>query len=271
MAKKKDEDEDDEWWGITTAEDWQRATDVFPLWCMARDQTRFNRRLVNPERVKRYNRRQLYLLGVAFCRRVEDLFPHSSCHKALTVAEAFAEGTAKVGKLEAATEAVDLVDEGEPDLPVAKWAAARAVYWLGPDDYRVTEALEMVVDVAGYRAALAARILRPDAGYEAGERVWNRKPFKDGKKKEEKALCGIVRDVLGNPFRPVNFSKWRTSTAIALAKQMYKSNDFSAMPILADALQDAGCGNDEVLSHCRDTKQPHVRGCWVVDGVLGKG
>ena len=51
---------------------------------------------------------------------------------------------------------------------------------------------------------------------------------------------------------------------------MYESRDFSAMPILADALQDAGCDSDDILSHCRDTSLPHVRGCWVVDLVLGK-
>ena len=63
---------------------------------------------------------------------------------------------------------------------------------------------------------------------------------------------------------------WRTSTAVALAKQMYESRDFAAMPILADALQDAGCDNDDVLNHCRDANGAHVRGCWVVDLVLGK-
>jgi hypothetical protein len=51
---------------------------------------------------------------------------------------------------------------------------------------------------------------------------------------------------------------------------MYESRDFSAMSILADALQDAGCDSADILSHCRDTSQPHVRGCWVVDLVLGK-
>lgn len=50
---------------------------------------------------------------------------------------------------------------------------------------------------------------------------------------------------------------------------MYNSRDFGAMPILADALQDAGCDNEEVLSHCRDAGATHFRGCWVVDGVLG--
>ncbi|MBP3958173.1 hypothetical protein J8F10_23230 [Gemmata sp. G18] len=80
----------------------------------------------------------------------------------------------------------------------------------------------------------------------------------------------MFRDVVGNPFRPVTFSpSWRTSTAASLASQMYDSRDFSAMPILADALQDAGCDSADVLDHCRGPG-PHVRGCWVVDLVLGK-
>jgi len=81
----------------------------------------------------------------------------------------------------------------------------------------------------------------------------------------------LLHDIFGNPFRPVAFDPvWRTDTASSLAKHMYESRDFSAMPILADALQDAGCENDDILSHCRDEKQVHVRGCWVVDLVLGK-
>jgi hypothetical protein len=81
----------------------------------------------------------------------------------------------------------------------------------------------------------------------------------------------LLRDIFGNPFRPVTFSPvWRTDTAVALARQMYESRDFSAMPILADALQDVGCDNEDILSHCRDPKATHVRGCWVVDLVLGK-
>ena len=62
---------------------------------------------------------------------------------------------------------------------------------------------------------------------------------------------------------------WRTDTALSLARVMYESRDFSAMPILADALQDAGCELADILDHCRGTS-PHVRGCWVVDLVLGK-
>ncbi len=83
-------------------------------------------------------------------------------------------------------------------------------------------------------------------------------------------FASLLRDIFGNPFRPVAFdAAWRTSTAVALAQGMYESRDFGAMPILADALQDAGCDSDDILTHCRGDG-PHVRGCWVVDLVLGK-
>jgi hypothetical protein len=83
-------------------------------------------------------------------------------------------------------------------------------------------------------------------------------------------LTSHVREQFGNPFRPVTFSpEWRTGTAVSLARQMYESRDFSAMPILADALQDAVCDDEDILAHCR-SEGAHVRGCWVVDLVLGK-
>jgi hypothetical protein len=72
------------------------------------------------------------------------------------------------------------------------------------------------------------------------------------------------------PCSPIAFSSaWRTTTALALARQMDESQDFSAMPILADALQDAGCDSAEILAHCRNPG-PHARGCWVVDLVLDR-
>ena len=81
----------------------------------------------------------------------------------------------------------------------------------------------------------------------------------------------MVRDIFGNPFRHVIFCpSWRTSTAVSLTRQIYDSRDFSAMPILADALQDAGCEDEQLLGHCRGPG-PHVRGCWAIDLVLGKG
>jgi hypothetical protein len=73
-----------------------------------------------------------------------------------------------------------------------------------------------------------------------------------------------------NPFRPVAFDPvWRTDTAVSLARAMYERREFGAMPILADALQDAGCDCEPILMHCRDPHAAHVRGCWVCDLVLG--
>ena len=95
--------------------------------------------------------------------------------------------------------------------------------------------------------------------------------FTELDKKEEVAFVAILRDILGNPFNPVTINpKWLTSTVVSLAQQMYDSRDFSAMPILADALQDSGCSNEDILNHCRGPG-PHVRGCWVCDLCLGKG
>jgi len=80
----------------------------------------------------------------------------------------------------------------------------------------------------------------------------------------------IIRDVFGNPFRPATCPpSWRTSAAGALAESVYEARDFAAMPVLADALEEAGCDDADVLTHCRGPG-PHVRGCWVVDLVLGK-
>jgi hypothetical protein len=80
----------------------------------------------------------------------------------------------------------------------------------------------------------------------------------------------LIRDVFGNPFRPVAVEPgWLTADVVALAKSIYADRAFDRMPILADALQDAGCENADVLDHCRGPG-PHVRGCWVVDLVLGK-
>jgi hypothetical protein len=87
---------------------------------------------------------------------------------------------------------------------------------------------------------------------------------------EKKAECNLIRCVFGNPFRPVAFDpSWRTRTATTIAQVIYDERDFSTLPVLADALEDAGCEHADVLSHCRQPGE-HVRGCWVVDLVLGK-
>jgi hypothetical protein len=87
----------------------------------------------------------------------------------------------------------------------------------------------------------------------------------------EVRFAAVLREIAGDPFALVNFDpNWRTWTAVKLARLMHEAHKFSLMPILADALQDAGCDNDDILNHCRDPNAAHVRGCWVVDLVLGK-
>jgi hypothetical protein len=82
--------------------------------------------------------------------------------------------------------------------------------------------------------------------------------------------CDLIRDIFGNPFRAVALEpSWLTSTVVALADGIYAERAFDRLPILADALQDAGCDTGDVLDHCRGPG-PHARGCWVVDLLLGK-
>jgi hypothetical protein len=80
----------------------------------------------------------------------------------------------------------------------------------------------------------------------------------------------LLLDIFANPFRPATFDpRWRSESVVALAAAIYADRAFDRMPILADALEDAGCDNRDILDHCRGPG-PHVRGCWVVDLVLGK-
>jgi hypothetical protein len=87
---------------------------------------------------------------------------------------------------------------------------------------------------------------------------------------EAAVQASFLRDIFGNPFRPVSANPaWLTPTVVALAEGIYADRAFDRMPILTDALQDAGCDHTNILAHCRGPG-PHVRGCWVVDLVLGK-
>jgi hypothetical protein len=78
----------------------------------------------------------------------------------------------------------------------------------------------------------------------------------------------LVRDIFGNLFQPVSVDpSWLSSTVVALARGAYEERSFDRLPILADALEEAGCADAELLGHCRSGGE-HARGCWVVDAVL---
>jgi hypothetical protein len=86
----------------------------------------------------------------------------------------------------------------------------------------------------------------------------------------DRELCDLHRCIFGNPFRPVAFTpKWRAPTVRRLAEAIYDERAFDRLPILADALEEAGCTDPEILGHCRGGGE-HVLGCWLVDLILGK-
>jgi hypothetical protein len=90
---------------------------------------------------------------------------------------------------------------------------------------------------------------------------------------ERKEQILLAHDIFGNPFRPValntTWKRWQDGTIVRIAQAIYDNRRFQDLPILADALEEAGCTDPAILEHCR-TPGEHVRGCWVVDLVLGK-
>jgi hypothetical protein len=88
--------------------------------------------------------------------------------------------------------------------------------------------------------------------------------------KERTGQCELLREIFGNPFQPISIaSDWLTPTVVQMAQAIYEDRAFDRLPALADALEYAGCENADIMIHCR-TEWPHVRGCWVVDLILGK-
>ena len=209
----------------------------------------------------RAGERKRRLFAVASCRLVSDWFGERRSRHEIETGERMADGLP-----EDAVEAAELTAEDARMEHAVQEGMNPS--WAHDGDMRlvrgvtracVTDARESAeVVIAAFEWCDGVRY-----PFDAGVRtVGNSMPARQ---------CRIVRDLFGNPFRPVTFfPSWRTETALALALQMYESRDFSAMPILADALQDAGCDNEDILNHCRDLHATHVRGCWVVDLVLGK-
>jgi hypothetical protein len=202
---------------------------------------------------RRPSERRLRLFGVVCCRHSSDLITDSRLRRAVDVAEKYADGRAEEREqLEAETGVIDVfenqLDEIQPD---GSFRCDPILALISGMSYTAEDAAVHVESIA--------RSAENDTDSFAGIQ-----------KELQYEHSAYLRDIFGNPFRPVSFSaSWRTDTAVTLARQMYDSREFSAMPILADALQDAGCDDATILDHCRGPG-PHVRGCWVVDLVLGK-
>lgn len=214
--------------------------------------------------------RELRLLCVACCRRLDDILQHPDAQRAVEVAERMADGACGPDERKdvrrAAQAAAELASgvSLEAGLTFSDSAAyvAKELLQKGalPAIALCQVAREARLKDAGARGHLAGlpRDL-VDMNRAAAVRV------------EREAQCRLIRDVFGNPFRQVAFDPaWRTDTALSLARHAYEARDFSALPILADALQDAGCDADALLTHLRDRDATHVRGCWALDLVLGR-
>jgi hypothetical protein len=220
--------------------------------------------------------RKMRLFAVACGRRVEQWFVDPCQRSAVDVLERYADGIVSAEELRRSELLTGQIDEGhvaltadhedrDQDALDAAFHTAQVVAQATCNDprgdheptyyLRLYDTIMHTVETAGFAAVATDR--------RNGRTLLAREA-------ERGVLATLLRDIFGNPFRPLSADpSWLTSTVVALASQMHESRDFSALPILADALQDAGCDNEHVLNHCRGPG-PHVRGCWVVDLVLGK-
>jgi hypothetical protein len=195
--------------------------------------------------------RKLRLYAVGCCRRIWHLLHDDRCRHAVEVAQRFVDGRATAFDLEAAGRTVAGVARvwGDVGSAVARstfalggaaWAATRASAWLAAWD-------------AAWDARVVARDQVRGTDWEK-ERAWQ---------------AGLLRDLVGDPFRPLSVEPtWLTPDVLRLARVIYDESRFGEMPYLADALLDAGCDDDALLEHCHG-REPHYRGCWVIDLLLG--
>jgi hypothetical protein len=231
----------------------------------------------------RVSERKLRLLACASCRRIWSMLPDELSRLAIDTVERWAFGTAtQQDVLRAATAAAMAIRDSRALNEAPQQAAVHAAALPGfavngiefPDQATVREEL--------YRAPCLCGIAVANVAYDEFNRLhqgamdWGAvsrgadAAFGQAAASEEAAQAGFLRDIVGNPFRPAVLDpRWLTSNVLDLARAIYQECAFERMPILADALQDAGCEDADVVAHCRSLG-PHVRGCWVVDLLLGK-
>lgn len=202
--------------------------------------------------------RRLRLLACACCRAIWPQLPDPRSRAGIEVAERYADGKANERELAAArTKALAAAGNGERK-------AGYAPYWTLNHNLRdsLAHALMAAVDAAMLSAVGTAR-----AGKESA--VW----MTTTTAASAAAMAhqaDLVREVFGNPFRPGTMrAGWRTSVVVGLARQAYAEREFTILPVLADALEDAGCEDADLLTHLRGP-DTHVRGCWALDRVLGR-
>jgi hypothetical protein len=209
--------------------------------------------------------RKLRLFACACCRQVWPLLTDPRSRRAVEVAERYAGGEATVAeRQEAVSGGMDVIDELHYNTP--------------PGPRNPEEAAVMLAYNAGMRTPsnLVARAVTRAA--QAGV--------------PPAVQAAILRDVMVNPFRPVRWWRmvkrgpgpangpfeswqplphvrpWLTPAVLGIARRAYDLRDWGALPVLRDALLEAGCEDEQVLAHLAEPL--HVRGCWCVDLIIGK-
>jgi hypothetical protein len=189
--------------------------------------------------------RKLRLLTVAAARLVWDAIT-PEMREAVETAERLADGLAPAEELQWFRDRLYPMQFGRGPAAVRRWGMT------GPD----RDAFCLVF-AATYRAEMVRRL--PNGG------VWM-----VGSAAYADRVAPLVRDIVGDPFLPATFDPaWRTADVIGVTEAAYEGRAFDRLPILADALEDAGCQDAAVLGHCRGSG-PHSRGCWVVDLILDR-
>jgi hypothetical protein len=198
--------------------------------------------------------RKLRLFAVACCRRVWHLLVHERSRRAVEVAEQFADGAATNQELE--------------DAKSNAWEFTLHIVHEDEQFFALDQTFLNAADAPAWAAEWSEDYLaKKCGGYPLGVVVATQRALGTREGDEQ---ADLVRCVFGIPFCPAALNPtWLTPKAAALAQEIYDSRTFNRLPILAEALEDAGCDNKKILAHCRGPG-PHVRGCWVVDLVLGK-
>jgi hypothetical protein len=217
--------------------------------------------------------RKVRLFACACLRRVARFLDHPQSRQALEVAELFADGEADDARRRVTLAAAKTAarwprrrpfwDAGDMTRDAA--GAARDVLQARIQGSVVIEALRRITIAAGAEAFESASAAEGWEGvYQKAERLRAAVP---------PVQCDLLRDVFGNPFRPAEVSpawlEWNGGTVRSVARAIYDERAFGRLPVLADALEEAGCTDADLLAHCR-SGGPHARGCWVVDALLGK-
>ncbi len=228
--------------------------------------------------------RKLILFACACCRRQRRLFNSETWKRAVETAERFADGLCAEPELRGVRAAVEAAN---PDFwshgkktyiefaayftTLTDEAAAQFGESSGPFDDIHAQLADCVaghIACATYPMNARERELIDKATQSGDLRTIDFSHFEEAVALESAAQSDILRDLLGNPFRPMRADLvWLVPAVRSLAGSIRNDRAFERMPDLANVLGQAGCHDTDILAHCRGSG-PHVRGCWVVDLLL---